>query len=157
MSATSEKSFETRVADLVRRFGTDFEGEATATWRALKRLLAAHEVTFTDLGNGIEKLATGGLAEAAMKQLFDAGYAKGAADAERKRIAQEAVHGLKPDGSTDWEAVALYCQREKSLLEAKHHQFVDDMASRMTWGQEPTDRQGTYLISLFRKLGGRMT
>jgi hypothetical protein len=157
LSATSEKPFETRVADLVRRFGTDFEGEATATWRALNRLLAAHDVTFTDLGNGIEKLATGGLAEAAMKQLFDAGYAKGVEDTERKRLREEAVHGLKPDGSTDWEAVALYCQREKSRLEAKHHQFVDDMASRMTWGREPTDRQGTYLISLFRKLGGRMT
>ena len=31
------------------------------------------------------------------------------------------------------------------------------MASRMTWGREPTERQGKYLISLFRQLGGRMT
>ena len=148
------KTYEQRIADLIRRLGSDHDGEVTATVHVLKRLLASQSVSFTDLGNAIEKLATGGLAEAQMKQLFDAGYAKGAADAERKRIAQQAAHGLKPDGSTDWEAVALYCQREKSRLEANHHQFIDDMASRMTWGREPTDRQGTYLISLFRKLGG---
>jgi hypothetical protein len=157
LSATSTKTFEQRIADLVRRLGTDHEGEMVATVLALQRSLAAHDVTFTDLGNAFEKLATGDLAEAEMKRLFDAGYAKGVDDAGRKRIAQEAVHGLRLDGSTDWEAIALYCQREKTRLESKHHQFVDDMASRMAWGREPTDRQGAYLISLFRKLGGRMT
>ena len=155
--SVSAKTFEQRIADLVRRLGTDHEGEMVATVRALQRSLASQNISCTDLGDGIEKLATGGLAEAEMKRLFDAGYAKGVEDTERKRLAEEAVHGLKPDGSTDWEAIALYCQREKARLEAKHHQFVDDMASRMTWGREPTDRQGTYLISLFRKLGGRMT
>jgi hypothetical protein len=154
---SSTKPFETRIADLVRRLGTDHEGEAVATWRALKRLLVSHGVSCTDLGDGIEKLATGGLAEAEMKRLFDAAYAKGVEDQARKRIAQKAVHGLRPDGSPDWQSIALYCQREKGRLEPKHHQFVDDMASRMTWGREPTDRQGTYLLSLFRKIGGRMT
>ena len=73
MSATSEKPFETRIADLIRRFGSDFEGEIVATWRALKRLLASRDVNFTDLGDAVEKLATGGLAEAEMKRVFDAG------------------------------------------------------------------------------------
>ena len=153
----SAKTFEQRIADLVRRLGTDQEGEMVATVRALQRSLASQNISCTDLGDGIEKLATGGLAEAEMKRLFDAGYAKGVEDTERKRIAQETVRGLKPDASADWEAIALYCQREKARLETKHHQFVDDMASRMAPGREPTDRQGTYLISLFRKLGGRMT
>jgi hypothetical protein len=153
MSAASEKSFEARIADLVRRLGTDFEGEAVATWSALKRLLASCDATYTDLGNAIE---TGGLAEAEMKRLFNAGYQKGVEDTERKRIAQETALGFKPDGSPDWEAIALYCQRQKARLEAKHRQFVDDMASRMTWGREPTERQGIYLLSLFRQLGGRM-
>ena len=69
----------------------------------------------------------------------------------------EAVFGRRFDGSTDWEAIALHVQREKQRLEPKHHQFVDDMASRMTGGgREPTERQGTYLLSLFRKIGGRI-
>ena len=153
----NEKSFETRLADLIRKFGTEFEGEAIATWRALGRLLAARDVSFTDLGDAVEKLATGGLEEAEMQRVFDAGFAKGSLETERKQMEGQAVYGQRPDGGADWEAIALHCQREKSRLEAKHHQFVDDMASRMTWGREPTEKQGKYLISVFRQLGGRMS
>jgi hypothetical protein len=156
MSAASAKTFEQRIADVVRRLGTTHEGEMIATARALQRTLASRDISCTDLGEGIEKLATGGLAEAQMKQLFDAGYQKCVEDTKRKRIAQETALGFEPDGSPDWEAIALYYQRQKARLEAKHHQFVDDMASRMTWGREPTERQGIYLLSLFRQLGGRM-
>jgi hypothetical protein len=98
---SSTKPFETRIADLVRRLGTDHEGEAVATGRALKRLLATRDVSFTDLGDGIEKLATGGLEEAEMKRVFDAGYQKGVEDTERKRMTEEAVLGRRFDGSTD--------------------------------------------------------
>jgi hypothetical protein len=156
VNATPEKPFETRIADLVRRFGSDFEGEIIATWRALKRLLASRDVTFTDLGDAIEKLATGGLEEDAMRRIFDAGYAKRGEEIERERAEAQAVFGLRLDGSTDWEAIALYCQKEKHRIEAKHHEFIDDMSSRMAWGREPTEKQGKYLISLFRGIGGRM-
>jgi hypothetical protein len=152
----NEKSFEMKLADLIRKFGTEFEGEAIATWRALGRLLAAHDATFTDLGNGIEKLATGGLEEAEMRRLFDAGFAKGLLEAERKQAEEHIVYGERADGSTDWEAISLFCQREKARLEAKHHQFVDDMAARLVWGREPTEKQGKYLLSVFRQLGGRI-
>ena len=91
-----------------------------------------------------------------MQRVFDAGFAKGRLETERKQMEGQAVYGQRPDGSTDWEAIALHCQREKGRLESKHHQFVDDMASRMTWEREPTERQGKYLISMFRQLGGRM-
>jgi hypothetical protein len=57
----------------------------------------------------------------------------------------------------EWTEVALYCQREKHRLDAKHHKFVDDMASRTAWGREPTERQHKYLHSLFFKLGGKIT
>jgi hypothetical protein len=152
-----EKPFESKLADLVRRFGTDFEGEVIAVWAALGRLLASRNVTFTDLGDEVEKLATGGLEEAELRRVFDAGYAKGAADAERKHAEAQAVFGLRPDGSPDWEAIALHCQRHKDRIEVKHHQFLDDMASRLSWGREPSDKQGKYLLSLFRGVGGRMT
>jgi hypothetical protein len=156
VTAPGEKSFESRIADLVRRFGTDFEGEAVATWRILKRLLASRSVSFTDLGDAIEKLASGGLEEEAMKRIFDAGHAQGVEEAERKHAETQTVFGLNPDGSTDREAIALHCQRERARIEAKHHQFVDDMCSRLTWGREPSDKQGKYLLSLFRQIGGRI-
>ena len=75
----------------------------------------------------------------------------------RKQIEAEAAFGLRPDGTPDWERIALYCQSEKGRLkEDRHRQFVDDMASRMTWSCEPTPKQATYLLSLFRQLGGRV-
>jgi hypothetical protein len=152
-----EKTYEQRLADLIRRLGTDHDGEAIATVHALKRSLASRGLTFTDLGDGVEKLATGGLEEAQLKRVFDAGYHKGIEDAEHKHAVAQAVYGLRSDGSTDWEAIALYCQRQKHRIEAKSHQFVDDMASRMTWGREPIGRQGPYLLSLFRQIGGRIS
>ena len=91
-----------------------------------------------------------------MRRVFDAGYEKGLEEAIRKQVEAEGAFGLCPDGSNDWEAIALFCQREKTHLDAKHHQFVDDMAARMVWGREPTEKQGKYLLSLFRQLGGRV-
>ena len=99
MSAASEKSFEARIADLVRRLGTDFEGEAVATWTCAE---APPGVVRRHLHRSRQcdrEIATGGLAEAEMKRLFNAGYQKGVEDTERKRIAQETALGLKPDGS----------------------------------------------------------
>jgi hypothetical protein len=151
------KSFEVRIADLVRLLGSDSEGEVLNAHGALKRLLASRSVGFTDLGNAIEKLATGGLADDQMRRVFDAGYQKGLEEAIRKQVEAEGAFGLRPDGSPDWEGIALYCQREKGRLkEDRHRQFVDDMASRMTWSREPTPKQATYLLALFRQLGGRV-
>lgn len=156
MTAPETKSFESRIADLIRRFGTDFEGEAVAVWRALKRLLASRGVTFTDLGDAIEKLATGGLLQAEMDRIFAAAYAKGVVDEARKHAETQAVFGLRPNGEPDWGEIALHCQRERDRIEAKHHEFIDDMASGLTWGREPTEKQGKYLLSLFRQIGGRL-
>jgi hypothetical protein len=154
----SAKSFETKIADLVRLLGSDSEGEVLNTYRALKRLLATQDVTFTDLGNAYEKLATGGLAEAHMQRLFDAGYQKGLTDATRQQAEEQAVYGQRPDGSFDWQAIALFCQREKERLrEDRQRTFVDDMAGRLSWpGREPTPAQANWLLALFRQLGGRI-
>jgi hypothetical protein len=152
------KTYEQKIADLIRRLGTDHEPEAVTVVRMLKRLLASQNVTFTDLGDAIEKLANGSLTEQAIKQIYDAAYTKGVSDPERKHADAEGAYGLRPDGSTDWEAIALHCQQRKDRIEAKHHQFVDDMASRMTWGREPaSEKQGKYLLSIFRQAGGRIS
>ena len=154
--AAAGKSFEVRIADLVRLLGSESEGEVLNVHGALKRLLASRSVGFTDLGNAIEKLATGGLEAAEMQRLFDAGYQKGLEDSMRRQAEEQAIYGQRLDGSTDWESIATFCQREKTRLDPKHHQFVDDMAARMAWSREPTEKQGKYLLSLFRQIGGRI-
>jgi hypothetical protein len=151
------KTYERKLADLIRLLASDQDGEVVAAARALERLLASRDADFNDLASAVESLATGGLAEAEMKRLFDAGYAKGFDEAGRKQAETEAVFGKLPDGSTDWEAIALAVQREKAQLEPRHHQFADDMAARLAaWGYEPSEKQGKYLLSLFYKIGGRI-
>ena len=51
----------------------------------------------------------------------------------------------------------LFVQREKHRLAARHHEFIEDMASRTVYGREPTPKQHQYLHSLFYKLGGKIT
>jgi hypothetical protein len=93
-----------------------------------------------------------------MKRIFDAGYAKGRGDGTREQFAADGVFGLRPDGSHDWERIALYCQRESARLRPQEKQFVDDMAARMSFpDREPTQRQSAWLLAIFRKLGGRLT
>ena len=112
------KSFEVRIADLVRLLGSESEGEVLNAHGALKRLLASRSVGFTDLGNAIEKLATGGLDDDQMRRLFHAGYQKGLEDSVRTP-GRGASHLRPASGrnSTDWESIATYCQREKTRLE----------------------------------------
>jgi hypothetical protein len=80
-----ENSFGVRIADLVRLLGCRSEGEVLSAHGALKRLLASRGVNFTDLGNAIEKLETGGLEEAEMRRLFDDGYQKCLQDLARRQ------------------------------------------------------------------------
>jgi hypothetical protein len=155
MSAQA-KTYEQKLGDLVRLLASEHDGEVIATAHALKRLLASRDADFNDLANAIEQLATGGLEEAALKRVFEAGRQKEREEIARARAESESAFGLKPDGTKDWEGIALYVQREKARLDPRHHQFVDDMAGRMTWGREPSERQGQYLISFFRQLGGRI-
>jgi hypothetical protein len=84
-----------------------------------------------------------------MRKAIDDAYAMGVHDAEND------FHNT--DGKPGWEAVALFLQRNKDRLEARHHQFVDDMASRTVYGREPNEKQHKYLHSLFYKLGGKLT
>jgi hypothetical protein len=70
------------------------------------------------------------------------------------------LHGadefIDSSGKPTWQSVALFCQRNKQRLDARHHQFIDDMASRTVWDREPTEKQHKYLFALFLKLGGKI-
>jgi hypothetical protein len=149
--------FLNRIADLIRHLGTENDNEIVVTVRALKRRLESKQKNFSDLGNAIVDMENGGLAQKAMERIRDAAYAKGLADAKRAQIEGQVVYGLKPDGSPDWLAIALYCQRQKNRIEPNSYKFIDDMCSRLSWeGREPIGKQGPYLLSIFRGIGGKI-
>jgi hypothetical protein len=143
-----------RLGDIIRRLSSDSDGERIAVLDALDRVLGSVGCDFHDFAAHVEANGAG-INEADMRKIFDAGYAQGVQDTENK------LHGVNDfrsaDGKPAWEAVALFLQREKARLDPKHHQFVDDMASRTAWGREPTEKQHKYLHSLFFKLGGKIT
>jgi hypothetical protein len=151
-------SREQKIAHTLRLLNSDKPGEVFATVQALKRLLQALGTDLDGLARGFEKILNGGggaITQAQMQKALSDAYAAGVQEAENR------LHGThefqNTDGKPPWEAIALFLQRNKNRLDARHHEFVDDMASRTAFGREPTEKQHKYLHSLFYKLGGKIT
>jgi len=146
----------------IRLLASNSQGEAFAALCAIARLLESHGHSFHTLADHVENANGGSLSEtdkqkisAAIENARAIGYAEGVAAAEAKQHGTGAFRNT--DGAPEWTEVALYCQRQKHRLPDKHHEFIDDMASRTAFGREPTPRQHQYLHSLFYKLGGKIT
>jgi len=147
-----------KLAKPIRLLASDSRGEAFAALCAIARLLETYNQSFHALADHVEN---GGLTEdykqkvlAEVENARAIGYAEGVAAAEAKQHGTGAFRNT--DGAPEWTEVALYCQRQKHRPD-KHHEFIDDMASRTAFGREPTPRQHQYLHSLFYKLGGKIT
>jgi hypothetical protein len=143
----------------IRLLASDSKGEAFAALCAIARLLESNGYTFHTLADHVENGS--GLSEDDKRRIrteienaHALGYAEGVKAAESKQHGTGAFRNT--DGTLEWGEVALYCQREKHRLPDKHHEFIDDMASRTVYGREPTPKQLQYLHSLFYKLGGKI-
>jgi len=139
----------------IRLLASNSQGEAFAALCAIARLLESQGYTFHTLAEHVENANGSSLSEDDKKKIRSEienaralGYAEGVNAAEARQ------HGTGAFRNTE---VALYCQREKHRLPDKHHESIDDMASRTVWGREPTPKQHQYLHSLFFKLGGELT
>jgi hypothetical protein len=146
----------------IRLLASNSQGEAFAALCAIARLLEAYGHSFHTLADHVENANGSGLSEtdkqkisAAIENARAIGYAEGVKAAESKQHGTGAFRNT--DGALEWTEVALFLQRQKHRLPDRHHEFIDDMASRTVWGHEPTPRQHQYLHSLFYKLGGKIT
>jgi hypothetical protein len=146
-----KKTLEQRLANCLRLFVSDRDGEIIAAVHALKRTLAAAGTDIHGLANGIENLGKSTeVSQEQMKQIWDAAV----------QHTENRLHGgddfRSTDGKPTWQSVALYCQRNMQRLESKHHEFINDMAARTVYAREPTEKQHKYLFALFLKLGGKI-
>lgn len=141
-----------RVGDVICRLASTSDGEIIATVLALQRLLEAHGVDMN--GSGGLSDAIKEMVRAEVEQAFNEGFAEGIKVAEAKQHGTGAFRST--DGTLEWGEVALFMQREMHRLLSRHHEFIDNMASRTVYGREPTPRQHQYLHSLFHKLGGEI-
>jgi hypothetical protein len=160
MTPRHKTTREEKIAYTLRLLDSDQSGEIVAAVHALKRILQSLGTDWDGLAKGFEKILNGGgggkaITQAEMQKAISDAYAAGIQDAENK--AHGAHDFQNADGTASWEAIALFLQRNKNRLDARHHEFIDDMASRTAFGREPTERQHKYLHSLFYKLGGKIT
>jgi hypothetical protein len=138
--------------------GSSNENERVIAMHKLGGLLAENGVGFTDLGDAVEKLATGGLEESVMQRCFDEGRRTEREEIERKHAQGEALLGKHPDGSYNWPAILKFCQREHARIrDQKSAEFIADIAPRLLYsGREPSLKQGEWILGVFAKLGGRV-
>ena len=113
-----------KLATLIRLLSSDRDGEVIATVRALVRTLNSAGSDIHALAEHIEK-ANGGLTDADKKKIRTEienaralGYVEGVKAAEAKQHGTGAFRNT--DGQIEWTEVALFVQREKHRLPAKH-------------------------------------
>ena len=152
----------TKLGKPIRLLASSSQGEAFAALCAIARLLESHGHSFHTLADHVENANGGGLSDADKQKINAAiesaraiGYEEGVKAAESKQHGTGAFRNT--DGTLEWTEVALYCQRQKHRLPERHHEFIDDMASRTVYGREPTPKQHQYLHFLFFRLGGKIT
>jgi hypothetical protein len=138
-----------KLAQYVRLLSSDKEGEVVAAAHAIMRTLKKAGADIHVLADRIEHANGGKLTEAEMKKIYDAGVR----DTENKQHGSGDFHNA--DGTPEWNAIALFCQRHQDRLWANELRFINDMAERTVW-REPTERQGKWLRSIFYRLGGRL-
>ena len=146
----------------IRLLASNSRGEAFAALCAIARLLESHAYSFHTLADHDANANGSGLSDADKQRIRSEienahaiGYAEGVKAAESKQHGTGAFRNT--DGTLEWAEVALFVQRQKHRLPERHHEFVDDMASRTAFGREPTPKQHRYLHFLFFKLGGKIT
>jgi hypothetical protein len=149
------------LGNIIRRLSSCNDGEIVASVYAMRRVLESYGADIHALADHLEK-ANGGLTDADKQRIRTEiesaraiGYAEGVKAAEARQHGTGAFRNT--NGQLEWTEVALFLQRERQRLPAKHHEFIDDMASRTVYGREPTPKQHQYLHSLFCKLGGKIT
>jgi hypothetical protein len=158
MTPKHKTTREEKIACTLRLLNSDQAGEIVAAVYALKRLLQSLGTDLDGLAGGFEKILDGSgkaVTQDQMQKKISEAYAAGIQDAENR------LHGThdfqSTDGKPPWEAIALFLQRNKDRLAVKHHDFIDNMASRTVYGREPTEPMHKYMHSLFFRLGGKIT
>jgi hypothetical protein len=146
-----------KVAQLVRLFGTTERGERVSAWRALERTMESAGVSWSDVGNWIEQGSEhddGKYSEAEMQEFAQAVHAEGVETGIKigmARTSQSNGHITLPEDSE----MADYCYARRGRLEAKHHNFIDEIPARAR-RRTLTLKEKGYLASLYIQLGGRI-
>jgi hypothetical protein len=142
-----------RLAPLLRMLGSGADAEVIKAVSAMRTLLDRANADFHDIVDALEKPA--GPTDAELAQLYELARKEAYGKFVRQSEEQQRRCGYRPDGTVDWEAIALFCQRRKQHARPKDHDFIDSVAAQSAkpnW--EPSPLQRPWLVDVFRRLGG---
>lgn len=122
---------------LIPRLASDSDGEIVATVNAIARTLKSNGADLHDLAAALEANAK-------------KNNASGSYTYQEKPKSKP-----KPEPTNKWREVLNFCLENMEWLSEREQKFVSDMDSNlMKWGS-PTEKQGNWLMSIYRKLGGQ--
>lgn len=149
-----------KLGSLIRLLASDVPGEVVATASAIKRMLKKLGGDFHTLADLVEH-ANGhsngaNISEEDMKRLHDAGYVSGfEAGLKHAAAEQRKDNGFtNTDGTVCWRDIAAFCQKHRQRLQDRERKFVDDMAEQTRFRNDLTEKQQSWLRSIYLRLGG---
>jgi hypothetical protein len=151
-------------SDITRKIGqyvlvalsTDEGGEAAAAMNAVRRALDSVGVSIHTFADSIKNPAAGNNSSSNgltyTKQDLVNAYKRGQLE-ERK--AQEARAQRASDGDTSLSEMARFLEERINRVSERHHGFINDMVRQTARGYDLSERQQSYLESLYYQQGGQ--
>lgn len=147
---TKPTPYPQRLAQCLRQATSSFDGEAIAGLRAFRRTLKAHGEDLHSFADRIEQ--ANGVSEEDMARVYAEGVKAGHHQAENERHRGKTFHDI--DEVKDlWGEVANFCQARTHRLPEPERKFVEGMTG-LVLEKALSPRQASWLISIYRKLGG---
>ena|SRR5215207_4936659 len=116
-----------KIAKLIPRLATDHDGEIVATVQAIRRTLASSGLDLHDLAGALER------------------------EPETRTVIVYRDQGTGEPAT--WRALAEWCQRnDAGRLKAHERDFITDMAHRLVLNGKPTEKQATWLRTIYARL-----
>ena len=112
-----------RMGILIMKLGSEHDGEILATVRAIRKHLAIDGTDLHDLARRLSGEPT---------------------------IVYRTAFREPP--KSDWQMKADYCVDKEDLLRAREAEFVRDMAIKLKFQDDPTDKQAAWLESIYQRL-----
>lgn len=159
-----------RVAQLIRMFSSNSDGELLAAMYQLKKLCSSDNISMNDLGNMIENglngtngNSKGKLSTEEMKLLYETGLQDGDERGYKRGLEEGKILARRPgvfddvlDHSDEQTRVSYVEKRKDKLKGSKEREFIDNIVHRSMKLNKPlTPGQLQWFNDIYKRLGGK--
>ncbi len=154
-----------RVAQLIRMFSSNQDGELLSAMYQLKKLCSSDNISMNDLGNMIEAGLNGGgsgkLTKEEMALLYETGLQDGDARGYKRGLEEGRTQARRPSpfedvfDHSDEQIRVLYVQKHQDKIKGREKDFINSIIHRSTVLNKPlTPGQVRWFNDIYRRLGG---